>query len=56
MIEREITDGRHYLGTVREHPDGRFVAILDEHVVGTFETITEATEKIIDLARPGVAL
>jgi hypothetical protein len=51
MVEREITDGRHYLGTVREHPDGRFVAVIDEHVVGAFNTIAEATDKIIDLAR-----
>jgi hypothetical protein len=53
MVEREICDGRRYLGTVREHPDGRFVAVIDETVIGRFDTVKAATDAVLDLVRGG---
>jgi hypothetical protein len=52
-IEREIYDGRSILGTVRERDDGSFVAVVDEQVLGPFDTIAAATDAVLDLARSG---
>jgi hypothetical protein len=49
--DRELYDGRRHLGTVRETATGDFVAVVDEHIVGSFNTITEATNMVLELAR-----
>ena len=53
--EREICDGLRHLGTVRETAAGEFVAVVGEDVIGPFDTITEATDAVLELARPGGA-
>jgi hypothetical protein len=52
--EREIYSGRTLLGIIRERDDGAFVAMLDEQVLGPFDTIAAATDAVLDLARAGV--
>jgi hypothetical protein len=51
LTERELFDGRTYLGTVRETTSGEFVAVAGENVLGVFRTCREATDVILDLAR-----
>lgn len=51
--EREIHDGLRHLGTVRETAEGVFVAVIDEQVLGPFGTIRQATDSVLELARPG---
>ena len=51
--EREIHDGLRHLGTVREVSEGAFVAVVDEQVLGPFDTIRAATDALLDLARAG---
>ena len=52
-VERDIYSGRTLLGTVRERPDGSFVAIVGEEVIGPHPTIKAATDALLDLARAG---
>lgn len=51
--ERDVYDGRRRLGTIRERGDGSFVAVIDEQVIGEFTSVKAASNKIIELARPG---
>lgn len=53
MIEREIHDGLRHLGTVRETTEGQFVAVVDEQVIGPYDTIRAATDALLDIARAG---
>lgn len=52
IAEREIYSGRDFVGVVREVADGSFVAVFDEQIIGAFATCREATDKLLDLARP----
>ena len=54
-IERDIYDGRHLIGVVRERHDGSFVAVIDEQVLGPFDTCRQATDALLELARAGAA-
>lgn len=49
----DVYDGRRLIGTVRERHDGSFVAMLDEQLLGPFDTIRAATDAVLDLARTG---
>lgn len=49
----DIYDGRRLLGVVRECQDGSFVATVDEQVLGPFDTVRQATDALLEIARPG---
>jgi hypothetical protein len=52
-VERDMYDGRTFLGVVRERGDGSFVAVFGEEVVGPFDTARQAVDAVLELARPG---
>lgn len=51
--ERQIYRGRTFLGTVREVSEGAFVTVVDEQVIGPYDTIRAATDALLELARAG---
>lgn len=53
MTERHIYDGQTFLGVVRERGDGRFVAVLDEQILGPFDSSRQATNAFLELVRAG---
>lgn len=51
--ERDIYDGRTFLGVVRERSDGSFVAAIGEQILGPFDTSRQAADALLELARVG---
>lgn len=51
--EREIYRGLTFVGVVRETSEGHFVAVIGGNLIGSFATIAQAADKIIELARAG---
>lgn len=45
--ERHIYHGRRLLESVRERADGSFVAVIDEQVLGPFDTCRQATDALL---------